>query len=200
MISIYFMIYSVFLALHTDCSVLWCQRGIRQSRPTVEVCVPACWDTSSLSALFVFGLKLQQDLRPRLRMSLFSWVPREVLPHCTSPASEEPWEGGWEWWGHSSDVPAHPHITLSGPILTPNPWEATALKVKVKELRRTHEDSLIKVQQHLQVCSGNLNPSNAVFNSLLNNKYSFLFQCKPTFCISCGLNLILIHFYRWEFL
>lgn len=89
-------LFCIFGIVHLDHNALWFQRGIRQSKPTAEaVCVSVCWDTSSDSALFVFGLKLQQDLRPRLGMSLLSWVPWDVLPPCSSPAPEEPLEGGW---------------------------------------------------------------------------------------------------------
>lgn len=80
---------------HINCCVLWRQRGIRQNRPTVEaVCVPACWDTSSSSALFVFGLKLQQYLRPRPGVSLLSWVRRDVHSPYSSAVLEEPWKKG----------------------------------------------------------------------------------------------------------
>lgn len=99
-------LFSIFGIAHVDHNVLWCQRGIRQSRPTVEaVCVPACWDTSSSSALFVFGLKLQQDLRPRPGMSLLSWVPWDVLPPCSSlQPPRNPESGGGTGSGRFTSV------------------------------------------------------------------------------------------------
>lgn len=88
-------LFSIFGIAHLNWNVLRCQRRERWSKPTVQaVCVLACWDTSSHSALFVFGLKLPQDLRPRLEMSLLSWVPWDVLQPCSSLTPEEAWEGG----------------------------------------------------------------------------------------------------------
>lgn len=72
----------------------------KTSRPTAEAaCVPACWDTSSGTAL--------KGRRPMPRTSPLSRLPREVLPRCRSPAREEPREER----GHFSDVHTPPRKT-----------------------------------------------------------------------------------------
>lgn len=79
-ISKYFIIYSIHLPVW-HCNALWWLSEIRQSRSATD---KVCQETVNLSALFVCSVTLQQDLRPRHRMSLFSYVPQEVLLPCTS--------------------------------------------------------------------------------------------------------------------
>lgn len=99
-------LYRIFGIAHLDCNALWCDIWVRQSRPNVGVVhVPACWD---ISAVFVFGLRLQQDLRPRPGASLLSWIPRDLLP------ASRGLRGGLG--GQCSDVPSS-----SRPLCWPHP-------------------------------------------------------------------------------
>ncbi|KAK5870493.1 hypothetical protein PBY51_003435 [Eleginops maclovinus] len=61
----------------------------RQSRATADQYVSQRVETPPAGLLFVFGLKLQQYLRPRQRMSLLSRVPWDVCPPCSSPDPEQ---------------------------------------------------------------------------------------------------------------
>lgn len=132
------------------CMVLWCQKGqltkwgsnfvlqCVETNPRSPRCLCLVW---SCNKIWGPGLRCHSSTGSPGKSS--HPAPLSILwgtlrnPVCVCVCCSE-------WWGHSSDAL---HITPSGPILTPNPWEATVVKVKVKELRRTHDNSLIKVQQ-----------------------------------------------------